>query len=129
MAGQDTILRQSGVQDVETLILRLRDNDRQAVGAVKAAARWLGTALSNVVNLLDVPTIVLGGTYALLEPWLRDLLQDELDRRVVSAAWSQIQIVRSTLGTEAAVRGAASSAVRAIVADPDPFITATVPSA
>jgi predicted NBD/HSP70 family sugar kinase len=109
------------------LVLHLKDNDRKAVTAVRGVARWLGTALANVVNLLDVQTIVLGGTYALLEPWLRDALQEELDLRVVSADWSKVRILRSTLGTEAAVRGAASSAVRAIVADPDPFITATVP--
>jgi predicted NBD/HSP70 family sugar kinase len=127
VAGQDTILRQSGTPDVRTLVLHLKDNDRKAVTAVRGVARWLGTALANVVNLLDVQTIVLGGTYALLEPWLRDALQEELDLRVVSADWSKVRILRSTLGTEAAVRGAASSAVRAIVADPDPFITATVP--
>jgi predicted NBD/HSP70 family sugar kinase len=127
MAGQDTILRQSSAADVDALIIALRAGDRKALAAVRVAARWLGTALSNVVNLLDVPTIVLGGTYALLEPWLCELLQEELDRRVVSATWSQVRILRSTLGTEAAVRGAASSAVRSIVADPDPFITATVP--
>jgi predicted NBD/HSP70 family sugar kinase len=127
VAGQDTILSQSGTPDVRTLVLHLEDNDRKAVTAVRGVARWLGTALANVVNLLDVQTIVLGGTYALLEPWLRDALQEELDLRVVSADWSKVRILRSTLGTEAAVRGAASSAVRAIVADPDPFITATVP--
>lgn len=127
LAGQDAILRQAGAEDVDTLVERLSANDRKATAAVRAAARWLGTALSNVVNLLDVPTVVLGGTYARLEPWLRAPLQDELDRRVISASWSQVRILRSTLGTEAAVRGAASSAVRAIVADPDPFITAAMP--
>ncbi|MBP2326277.1 putative NBD/HSP70 family sugar kinase [Kibdelosporangium banguiense] len=127
MAGQDTILRQADAPDIDTLTERLQANDRKALTAVRSVARWLGTALSNVVNLLDLPTIVLGGTYARIEPWLHDLLQEELELRVVSAAWSQMRILPSTLGTEAAVRGAASSAVRAIVADPDPFITATVP--
>jgi predicted NBD/HSP70 family sugar kinase len=127
MAGQDTMLRQADAPDIETLLQRLSANDRKALAAVRSVARWLGTALSNVVNLLDLPTIVLGGTYARIEPWLHDLLQEELELRVVSAAWSQMRILPSTLGTEAAVRGAASSAVRAIVADPDPFITATVP--
>jgi predicted NBD/HSP70 family sugar kinase len=127
MAGQDTMLRQAHAPDIETLLERLSANDRKALAAVRSVARWLGTALSNVVNLLDLPTIVLGGTYARIEPWLHDLLQEELELRVVSAAWSQMRILPSTLGTEAAVRGAASSAVRAIVADPDPFITATVP--
>jgi predicted NBD/HSP70 family sugar kinase len=127
MAGQDTMLRQADAPDIEALLERLSANDRKALTAVRSVARWLGTALSNVVNLLDLPTIVLGGTYARIEPWLHDLLQEELELRVVSAAWSQMRILPSTLGTEAAVRGAASSAVRAIVADPDPFITATVP--
>ncbi|MET0237098.1 MAG: ROK family transcriptional regulator [Kibdelosporangium sp.] len=127
MAGQDAILRQADAPDIDELIARLQNNDRKALTAVRSVARWLGTALSNVVNLLDLPTIVLGGTYARIEPWLHDLLQEELELRVVSAAWSPMRIVQSTLGTEAAVRGAASSAVRAIVADPDPFITATVP--
>lgn len=126
MAGQDTILRQAGAPDVDALVDRLRGNDRKALAATRSVARWLGTALSTVVNLLDVPTIVLGGTYARIEPWLHDLLLDELTTRVVSATWSQLRILPSTLGTEAAVRGAAASAVRAIVADPDPFITATV---
>jgi predicted NBD/HSP70 family sugar kinase len=127
VAGQEAILAQSDVADVDTLVERLEANDRQALAAVRPVARSLGTALSNVVNLLDVPTIVLGGTYARLEPWLRESLLAELDLRVISVAWSPISILRSTLGTEAAIRGAATSAVRAIVADPDPFITATVP--
>jgi predicted NBD/HSP70 family sugar kinase len=113
---------------VDTLVRRLTEGDRRAVTVVRGVARWLGTALSNVVNLLDVPTIVLGGTYARLDPWLRDVLKEEVDLRVISADWSEVRVLRSTLGTEAAVQGAATSAVRAIVADPDPFITATVPS-
>ncbi len=127
VAGQDAILAQSGVSDVPALVARLESGDRKALTAVRPVARYLGTALSNVVNLLDVPTIVLGGTYAALAPWLHEPLQDELTLRVVSAAWSPITILQSTLGTEAAIRGAATSAVRAIIADPDPFITATVP--
>ena len=128
VAGQDAILRQADSPDVSTLVARLSAGDRKALTVVRSVARWLGAALSNVVNLLDVPTIVLGGTYATLEPWLRDVLMEEVDLRVISADWSEIRILRSTLGTEAAVQGAATSAVRAIVADPDPFITATVPS-
>jgi hypothetical protein len=46
-----------------------------------------------------------------------------LDRRVVSAEWSPVRVVASSLGAEAAVRGAATTAVRAILADPDPYVT------
>jgi predicted NBD/HSP70 family sugar kinase len=76
------------------------------------------------VNVVDVPAVVLGGSYATLEPWLREPLEAELALRVVSAAWSPVRVVRSALGGEAAVRGAAAAAVRAIIADPDPYLIA-----
>ncbi|MBB5800671.1 putative NBD/HSP70 family sugar kinase [Saccharothrix ecbatanensis] len=126
LAGQDEIVRASGVTGVDELLVRLAAGDRTATTAVRTAAKWLGVALSGAVNLLDLPTVVLGGTYARLEPWLREPLHAELDRRVVSAEWSPVRVVASSLGAEAAVRGAATTAVRAILADPDPYVTSVL---
>ncbi|WNV89131.1 ROK family transcriptional regulator [Umezawaea sp. Da 62-37] len=133
MAGQEEILRQAGVLDdrapeelITDLLDRLAQRDRKSIAATRSAARWIGIALSGVVNLLDLPVVVLGGTYARLAPWLWEPLRAELAQRVVSAAWSPVEVTASTLGAEAAVRGAAGSAVRAILADPDPFITAAL---
>ncbi|MGM1061871.1 ROK family transcriptional regulator [Saccharothrix sp. Mg75] len=126
LAGQDPVLRAAGVAGVEELLAALAAGDRAATSAVRTAAKWLGVALAGTVNLLDLPTVVLGGTYARLEPWLREPLRAELDRRVVSAEWSPVRVVASSLGAEAAVRGAAGSAVRAILADPDPYVTAVL---
>ncbi|OLT43185.1 sugar kinase [Saccharomonospora sp. CUA-673] len=119
MAGQEAILERAGVSDLDALVARLEAGDRPAVAAVRAAADWLGVALSGALNLLDVPAVVLGGTYARLYPWLAGPLADRLSARVLSAPWSEVDVVRSRLGTEAAVRGAALSAVRAVVADPE----------
>ncbi|WP_411970337.1 ROK family protein [Saccharothrix longispora] len=126
LAGQDPIVRAAGVPGVEELLAALAAGDKAATAAVRTAAKWLGVALAGTVNLLDLPTVVLGGTYARLEPWLRGPLRAELDRRVVSAEWSPVRVVASSLGAEAAVRGAAGSAVRAILADPDPYVTAAL---
>ncbi|TKG71194.1 ROK family transcriptional regulator [Prauserella endophytica] len=126
LAGQDAILDRAGATDLGTLLSRLEDGDRKAVAAVRAAARPLGSALSAVLNLLDVPAVVLGGTYARLFPWLGEPLRTELSGRVLSAPWQPIGVLRSPLGTEAAVRGAATAAVHTIVADPETFITAGV---
>jgi predicted NBD/HSP70 family sugar kinase len=126
LAGQEEILRQAGVATPDELLVKLAADDGSAVGAVVSAAHWLGIALAGVVNLLDLPTVVLGGTFARLEPWLRGPLGAELDQRVVSAAWSPVEVLAASLGAEAAVHGAAGSAVRAILADPDAYITETL---
>jgi predicted NBD/HSP70 family sugar kinase len=126
LAGLDSIMRAAGVRaPFTTLIEHLAAGDDRAVTAVRAAATWLGIALSSVINVVDVPCVVLGGAYAELAPWLREPLAAELNRRVVSAAWSPVRITSSTLGAAAAVRGAAAAPVQAIIANPDGYLTAT----
>ncbi len=128
LAGQEQILQDAGIdggaaeQAMRLLLRRLEAADRRAVAAVETAGRWLGTGLASVINAVDVPAIVLGGTYATLQPWLEPPLRAELDRRVISAAWSPITVLRSRLGSEAAVRGAAAAAVQAILDDPEPYV-------
>ena len=132
LAGLDWIMREAGVwhesrppaETLDRLLERLRHEDDKALGAVCAAGTWLGVALSSVINVVDLPCVVLGGSYAALSPWLRASLAAELDRRVVSAAWSPVKIASSTLGAAAAVRGAGAAPVAAIIADPDAYLTA-----
>jgi len=132
LAGLEWILRDAGVWDepgarppaevLDELVARLSAGDQRAGTAVRHAGRWLGIALAAAVNVLDVPTVVLGGSYAVLEPWLREALRAELDTRVLSAACEPVRVIRSELGRDAAVRGAATSIVRTIIDDPDVFI-------
>ncbi|KZB86053.1 ROK family transcriptional regulator [Amycolatopsis regifaucium] len=128
MAGQEEILRLAGAETVDDLISALESGDDAAGAAVTTAAGHLGIGLSTVVNLMDVPAVVLGGTYARLEPWLREPLLAELKRRVPSTAWSPVRVIRSALGTGAAVRGAAGSVIRGILADPEHYLTTHWPS-
>ena len=124
LAGLDAIMRAAGLDHdtpLRTLCDRLADGDVAAVAAVRDAGRWLGIALAAVVNLVDVPCVVLGGSYAELAPWLRDAIARELEQRVVSAAWSPVRITGATLGGAAAVRGAGALPIHAIIADPDSY--------
>jgi predicted NBD/HSP70 family sugar kinase len=135
LAGLDWIMREAGVwqagpdarppaETMGKLVDALTGGEPAALKAVRAAGRWLGIALSSVINVVDLPCVVLGGSYASLAPWLREPMAEELDRRVISAAWSPVQITSSTLGAAAAVRGAATASVQAIIADPDGYVTA-----
>ena len=82
------------------------------------AAAALGIALSAAVNLLDVPVIVLGGAYAAYFDRLRDGIEAELRRRVMTAGLAPVTLRAARLGTNAAVRGAADAVVRQVRDDP-----------
>jgi predicted NBD/HSP70 family sugar kinase len=117
-AGQEAVLRAAGAPTVEALVAAAAEGESIALAALAAAGTALGMAVATVVNLLDVKTIVLGGSYASLLPWLRDAIADEAGRRVLTAAWSPVQLRAATLGPDAAMRGAAGSVIRTLLDDP-----------
>jgi predicted NBD/HSP70 family sugar kinase len=90
--------------------------------ALDAAAGALGVVLAGVVNLLDVETVVLGGIYAPLAPWLAPTVQAEINRRVLTVGWSPVTVRASVLGGEAAATGAAGAVVRAVRDHPAPWL-------
>lgn len=79
------------------------------------AGRVLGTACTTVANLLNPRTIVLGGIYGPLAPWIVAPLTNQLQQNLMSR---RPQVMVSHLGVDAAVRGAASSVLHDIVSDP-----------
>lgn len=89
--------------------------------AVRAAGRALGVALTGAVHLLDVPAVVLGGGYPRCGAPLLDAVRAELAARVFSRAGVDVRF--STLGPEAALRGAATAVVQDVLADPGALIT------
>ncbi|SNS06150.1 ROK family transcriptional regulator [Actinoplanes regularis] len=89
------------------------------------AAAALGIALSAVVNLLDVPVIVLGGAYVPHFGRLRDGIEAELRRRVLTAGLAPVTLRAASLGAEAAVRGAADVVIRAVRDDPAAWLRRT----
>lgn len=132
-AGQEAVLAAAGLDradlPADTAAARLADLALAEHPATRAAlaeaGRALGVAVACVVNLLDLDTVVLGGGYALLTPWLRPPLLAEVSRLVLTAGWSPVTVRPSALGPEAAVVGAAGSVVRRIVADPVGWLNRT----
>nr|WP_229806861.1 ROK family protein [Actinoplanes lobatus] len=82
------------------------------------AAAALGIALSAVVNLLDVPVIVLGGAYAPIFEGLREGIEAELRQRVLTSGLAAVALRPAALGADAAMRGAADAIIRAVREDP-----------
>jgi predicted NBD/HSP70 family sugar kinase len=125
-AGQEAIVRASGLpaaaMDGEAVADRIVEaasaGNARTEQALRTAGRALGVAVANAINLLDLPEVVLGGSYAPLAAWIAPELRREVDRRVLSAAWSPVTVRAGTAGIDAAVLGAAGAVTRAIMRDP-----------
>nr|MDT0658591.1 ROK family protein [Micromonospora sp. DSM 115978] len=93
-------------------VLALADTGApEVLGRLDVAGTALGIALADLVNLLDLDTILLGGGYAVLASWLTDRIEEQLRQRVVSAGWAGVEVRPALLGPDAAVIGAALTAL------------------
>jgi predicted NBD/HSP70 family sugar kinase len=88
------------------------------LAGLDTAGTALGIALSAMLNLLDVGTVLLGGSYSLLYSWLNERVKDEIGRRVLTTAWAPVDVRPALLGPDAATVGAALSSIEAVRADP-----------
>jgi predicted NBD/HSP70 family sugar kinase len=103
---------------VEALAERAEAGDARTLDALAQAGRWLGVGVASAANLLNPRGVVVGGYFAPLARWLSPGVQQELDARVLSAEYDGPRVLTSALGGEAAVRGAATLALRRVYADP-----------
>jgi predicted NBD/HSP70 family sugar kinase len=129
-AGLEALLEMAGMggrgagtttgsgEPVAELAQRARAGDEKALAALREAGRWLGIAIGSAANLLNFQAVVLGGFFAQLAPWLASPIAGELETRVLASDWSVPQLLPSTLGPEAAVRGAAAASLRRVLNDP-----------
>lgn len=128
--GQEAILQAAGLDSTPTtstgqpdgsldsLVAALEAGDAQPLRAVRNAGRALGMGVAGAVNLLDVDTVVLGGAYSPLAPWLAGPFAETLRQNTIVARWAPIRIEISGLGSEAAVRGAAGMATQRVLSQP-----------
>ncbi|MGV9766248.1 ROK family protein [Micromonospora tulbaghiae] len=132
-AGQEAILAAAGLPGAElpadTAATRLADlaetGDPATLSALTDAGSALGVAVAGVVNLLDLDTVVLGGGYARLAPWLRPTVEAEVSRRVLTAGWAPVTVRPAVLGAQSAAVGGAGSVVRRIVDRPVGWLART----
>lgn len=77
-----------------------------AVAALVESARWLGLAAANVVNLLDLEAVVIGGGLSALDdPWW-GALQTTFEANLLTPDHRQVALLRTTLPQGAGVLGA-----------------------
>jgi predicted NBD/HSP70 family sugar kinase len=116
-AGQEVLLRTAGQPDLERLEVAVAARDPAALVAVAQAGSALGVGLASLLNVLDLPKVVLGGVYARLYDEITPALTVQLNRRVL-APRGPGRLSRSPLGIDAAVRGAAGAVLDRALRDP-----------
>jgi predicted NBD/HSP70 family sugar kinase len=120
-AGRHALLAAAGLP-LDTppaeVVARAAEGDVAALRAVDAAAGALGVALAGVVNVLDLPTVVLGGHLGALADLLRPRVEELLARRVLSARWRRPILQAVPAAPAAGATGAALRALADVLADP-----------
>lgn len=106
-AKADAIAAACGKADVEESVAAARAGDRRAQRVLRDAGRYLGIGASNVVALLSVDRIVVGGGVAAAGDMLLDPIREELRVRVHITDVSRIEVVGAELGVWAGAIGAA----------------------
>jgi glucokinase len=106
-ARADAIAAACGQPDVEQSVAAAHAGDLRAQQGLHDAGHYLGIGVSNVVALLSVDRIVVGGGVAAAGDMLLDPMREELVLRVHITDVSRIKVVPGELGFWAGAIGAA----------------------
>jgi len=132
LAGKDALLRgigpdgvaSDGLATVVEALAAEGEAGERARAVVGQAGKALGTALSTLVNLLDLDTVLLGGVYATLAEDLRPTLEAELRTRVLASPWERIAVRAAPVSGYAALTGGARAVLRDLVQAPSDYLEA-----
>ena len=86
----------------------MEKGDPLVTSVVHASADLLGLAIANFLTVLSVPTVILGGgvTEALGKPWLHRV-KESVEQHVFPSSLRKCEVLRSELGDDAGLLGAA----------------------
>jgi glucokinase len=107
LARADAIVAACGQSTVEKCVQAARAGDRRAQQGLTEAGSYLGIGVGNVLALLSVDRVVVGGGVAAAGEMLLEPLRAELRRRVFITDLTRIDVVCAELGIWAGAIGAA----------------------
>ncbi len=102
----------TGALTVEAIAAAAQAGDPVCVEVVERAGAYLGTALANLINLLNPELIILGGDLVAAEQLLLDAVHASVRRHAIPRAVAESEIVASRLGPDAIAIGAATIAMQ-----------------
>lgn len=123
-AGEAALLRRAGLDGrgeglvaVDALVELAASGDEATVGAINETGRWLGYGIGNLINIFNPEVVVLGGLYHRLFGYIEAAVRDGAER-ALQASLGAAEIVRSSIGADAALIGAAERVLLDVIDDP-----------
>ncbi|MGH2635936.1 MAG: ROK family protein [Actinomycetota bacterium] len=111
LAKAEALARLAGHATAEEVYEGVRDGDERCRTAVETIAGYLGIAIANVVTVLGIKRIVVGGGIAAAGELALDPIRRAVRRRVRLVPPQEIEVVPAALGPSAGAIGAALSAL------------------
>lgn len=102
------------VQNGKELAGLARASDKIAIETFNKVGSALGQAIANLVNILAIPTIIIGGAFSNTMDIFMPALKEELDFRLKLIDASKINIIQAGLANNAGVVGAGRNALQKI---------------
>ena len=88
--------------------LAAQEGDSTALGIIEDTGTYLGVGLANVVNLLDVRIIIIGGGIARAGKPLFDAVEESVKKHVLRPMSEGLEVLPAKLGNQAGILGAAA---------------------
>jgi predicted NBD/HSP70 family sugar kinase len=120
-AGQDALRRCAGLDPtapLSDLVRAAEAGDPAALDSLRRGGTALGIVLANVVSVVDVGMVVLGGAFEQTFPFMRPIVEEQLERCVIFAPWAPVEVQVARAGDYPALTGGALTVLRTVVADP-----------
>ena len=122
--GAGALLRRSGHPtgggraEVDAVLAEAEAGSPLALAALEETGRWVGFGIAGLVNVLNPRLVVIGGLLGRMYPFIRSILEAELDQRALPAPRRIVRILPTTLRVDAPLLGAAELALEPLLADP-----------
>lgn len=122
--GEAALLRLAGESEdggrgaVDRVLAAADAGDPVALGALEELAWWMGVGIAGLVNTFNPQRVVLGDLHARLHRYVEGPVRDHLARASLVASRSQVDVVPSVLGDDAALIGAAEAVLEGLLDDP-----------
>lgn len=111
---------QAGSGYISEFFAALEGADREA--AIERIGSSLGLALAQVLNIVDLPTVVLGGYFRHLAADIAPLVNAQLDRHALAAEAGDVRIETTTAAARPSLAGAALRAIQPVFDAPAEWI-------
>lgn len=103
--------------EIDDVIHDVEVGNRRAIAGVRRVGEWVGIGLVSLINLVNPRVVVLGGSFGSLYPTMEQSLHAAV-AHALGPIREQAQIVRSELGADAQLVGAAEAAFADVLDDP-----------